>query len=432
MYCMALVITKILLDRYVPNHAVHVTPFGKSVEVSAATRADMGTFKPRVLDWDDSDDDESVLSDGMRLEPHLGKPELIGCVVTGLSLNEGEEGSQQPLTDEQKLVCTPLVRAYALKEKRWLNMFASSVHDIKFNSQAFESLVLPESQKELVLGFTDSQQSVRNTYDDVIEGKGRGIIILLCGPPGVGKTLTAESVSEHMQVPLFTMSAGDLGADSRHIESRLLEVLGMCTRWNAICLLDEAEIFLEARSLHELERNRIVSVFLRTLEYHEGIMFLTTNLVNHFDPAFQSRIHISLDYPELSSDSRLTIWRNFLKQHDIAQAKARTNPPKNPISSLGSRQDQKELNNKTSEADALSKLEARTKPHAITERQMESLSLLDVNGRQIKNILKTSQLLANRKAEALKHAHITTVLEVTQHLHNHTKANDRTRNSLFA
>merc|ERR1711939_202393 len=86
----------------------------------------------------------------------------------------------------------------------------------------------------------------------------------------------------------------------------------MCTRWNALLLLDEADIFLEQRSLHELERNKLVSIFLRVLEYYEGIMFLTTNRVNTFDTAFQSRIHISLNYPDLSLDSRKAIWTNFL------------------------------------------------------------------------------------------------------------------------
>ncbi|KAK5023013.1 hypothetical protein LTR16_012389, partial [Cryomyces antarcticus] len=138
-------------------------------------------------------------------------------------------------------------------------------------------LVLPSNQKELILGFTQSQQSLRSTFDDVIEGKGRGIILLLSGPPGVGKTLTAESVAEEMKVPLYMMSAGDLGLDPRNVESKLQGILEMCTRWNAILLLDEADVFLEQRSLHELERNKLVSVFLRILEYYEGIMFLTTN-----------------------------------------------------------------------------------------------------------------------------------------------------------
>jgi len=43
------------------------------------------------------------------------------------------------------------------------------------------------------MGFVESQVETKNTFDDVIQGKGKGIIMLLSGPPGVGKTLTAES-----------------------------------------------------------------------------------------------------------------------------------------------------------------------------------------------------------------------------------------------
>lgn len=170
------------------------------------------------------------------------------------------------MTDDQKLICTHLLRGYSLKEKLWLNLFVNAVQGINFNTRAFESLVLPESQKELILGFTATQQAYRNTFDDVIEGKGRGIILLLCGPPGVGKTLTAESVAEEMKVPLYMMSAGDLGLDPRHIENKLQGILDMAQRWGAIVLLDEADVFLEERSLHELERNKLVSIFLRILE----------------------------------------------------------------------------------------------------------------------------------------------------------------------
>ena len=51
----------------------------------------------------------------------------------------------------------------------------------------------------------------------------------------------------------------------------------MVARWEAVLLLDEADVFLEARSTHDLERNKLVSIFLRVLEYYEGILFLTTN-----------------------------------------------------------------------------------------------------------------------------------------------------------
>jgi AAA+ superfamily predicted ATPase len=183
------------------------------------------------------------------------------------------------------------------------------------------------------------------------------------------------------------MSAGDLGFDPRRVETKLQDILEMCSRWNAILLLDEADVFLEQRSLHELERNKLVSIFLRVLEYYEGTMFLTTNRVQTFDPAFQSRIHISLDYQELSIKSRKTVWSNFI--------------------------------------------DSSTQEHTITADQLTELARMNVNGRQIKNILKIARLLASRKDEKLNHEHIITTLDVTQHLHNEMQATERTKGSLY-
>lgn len=328
-----------------------------------------------------------------------------GMPIDGRFADEDDESTQPaPLTSEQKLICTPVLRGYSLKNKMWLNFFVNCVEDIEWQKDAFDRLVLPKNQKELILGFTESQRKNRDTFDDVIEGKGRGMIILLCGPPGVGKTLTSEAVAEEMKVPLYLMSAGDLGFDPRHVETKLQDILEMCSRWNAVLLLDEADVFLEQRSLHELERNKLVSIFLRVLEYYEGThypqhmqghnannftgtMFLTTNRVETFDPAFQSRIHISLDYQELSIDSRRTVWDNF-------------------------------LNNSTQE-------------HTISATQLSELARMNMNGRQIKNILKIARLLASRKEEKLSFEHINTTLDVTQHLHNENQASKRTQGSLY-
>lgn len=69
-------------------------------------------------------------------------------------------------------------------------------------------------------------------------------------------------------------------------------------------LLDEADVYLEARSTTDLDRNKLISIFLRQLEYFQGIMFLTTNRVDNMDAAFESRIHLTLQYNELDRASR--------------------------------------------------------------------------------------------------------------------------------
>ncbi|KAI4251572.1 MAG: hypothetical protein L6R42_008330, partial [Xanthoria sp. 1 TBL-2021] len=245
----------------------------------------------------------------------------------------------------------------------------SSVGEIKWNDSAFESLVLPSDHKELILALTESQVANKDSFDDVIQGKGRGMIKLLSGPPGVGKTLTAESVAENMRAPLYMMSAGDLGLDSSNVESSLSNVLDMSTKWNAVLLLDEADVFLEQRSAHDLERNKLVSIFLRMLEYYEGILFLTTNRVDNIDAAFQSCIHISMQYNDLSTSSRRHVWCNFL-------------------SAGGSR------------------------TYGFSTSDLDRLAEYEMNGREIKNVLKTAQLLAGKKKEKLAVGHVESVLAI--------------------
>lgn len=68
-------------------------------------------------------------------------------------------------------------------------------------------------------------------------------------------------------------------------------------------------MFLQRRNKTDLQRNSIVSVFLRVLEYYSGILFLTTNRIGTIDPAFKSRIHMSLYYPALDEDATREIWK---------------------------------------------------------------------------------------------------------------------------
>ena len=60
--------------------------------------------------------------------------------------------------------------------------------------------------------------------------------------------------------------------------------------------------------------NALVSVFLRELEHYEGILFLTTNRMQTFDPAILSRIHLPLRYDPLKQEAREAIWRCFVER----------------------------------------------------------------------------------------------------------------------
>jgi hypothetical protein len=110
------------------------------------------------------------------------------------------------------------------------------------------------------------------------------------------------SASENMKISLYMMSTGDLSIRSTVVEYNITTILKLVAKWNTVLLLDECDVFLEAHSAHDFECNKIVSIFPRPLKYYEGIF--TTNCVMNIDPAFQSRIHISMKYSSLNRDSR--------------------------------------------------------------------------------------------------------------------------------
>ncbi len=73
-------------------------------------------------------------------------------------------------------------------------------------------------------------------------------------------------------------------------------------------------MFLQRRDELTLERNRLVVIFLRKLDYYDGVMFLTTNLVQQFDDAILNWIHLTLKYEKLEKAVRKTIITHFLKR----------------------------------------------------------------------------------------------------------------------
>ena len=113
------------------------------------------------------------------------------------------------------------------------------------------------------------------------------------------------------------------------LDSALEWIFDVATAWKDIIFIDEADVFLEQRSLHHLKRNAIVAVLyleflshfptlpltntdaisLRHVEYYHGILFLTTNCVKEFDEAFLLRIHVALHFSELTQESKEQVSR---------------------------------------------------------------------------------------------------------------------------
>jgi hypothetical protein len=92
-----------------------------------------------------------------------------------------------------------------------------------------------------------------------------------------------------------------------------LFVLELCAGWDAPALLDEADVFLEARATSDLVSNALVCVMLRLLNrVPAGHPLPQTTRVRYFDLAFESHVTVALRYEPLAPTDPVQIWCNLL------------------------------------------------------------------------------------------------------------------------
>lgn len=278
------------------------------------------------------------------VDPVSAKVLVPNTRLTDLDLARDDEAAA--MSEDDFALVSPYLVAFSMEAKKWGRVHVDQISNIEFRTDALAQLVLPDEDKRLVLAL------VRNVgvtgHADFISGKGGGCVLLLHGRPGLGKTLTAEAIAEHLKRPLYSIKAGELGTEPSPLEHTLTNILHVAERWGAVLLLDEADVFMEQRQRGDIHRNAMVGVFLRLLEYYNGVLILTTNRVRDIDIAFYSRVSLPLYYAEFDHASRAQVTRNLLALSGIT----------------------------------------------LSDEHVACIAALDVNGRQIKSAIRQARGLA--------------------------------------
>ncbi|EPE09036.1 aaa family atpase [Ophiostoma piceae UAMH 11346] len=196
--------------------------------------------------------------------------------------------------------------AEEMRQKKWMDIDVDRIRTVQWNKQAFENLAIDKKTKNVVRALV-SKQIATDMSTDLISGKGNGLIMLLHGGPGTGKTLTA--------------------------------------------------------------------VFLRVLEYYNGILILTSNRVGTFDEAFKSRIQLRIHYEPLNDWQCRKIWHNFL--------------------------------------DRVNQLNPDELEYGELNDNIGELSKENMNGRQIRNVITTARQLAQFKGCKCGYEEVKDAIEVS-------------------
>ncbi|KAI0761382.1 hypothetical protein BD413DRAFT_617113 [Trametes elegans] len=228
-------------------------------------------------------------------------------------------------TDDDFMLMPTVVYGFSLADKKWLVFHVRHVKPITLNNEAFENLVLPGDRKMLLQSLVEAHDSV-TAFDDFMHDKGRGLVFNLFGPPGVGKTFSAEAMSEHVRKPLYVVAPGTSAR----------------------------------RPYISIGHSR----GLRHVEYYR---------VKAFDEAFLSRIHVALHFHNLTHDAHKQVWTAFLKKVGIT------------IEDLG-------------------------------EENLDELAKRDVNGRQIKNAVRTASSLSAKRGVKTTYAHLLATIDAVEEI----------------
>ncbi|KAM3071693.1 hypothetical protein ACMFMG_009565 [Clarireedia jacksonii] len=239
-------------------------------------------------------------------------------------LDKTEAEKAESETADEDLLYPPRALGYATREKVWGQFSVDTTLDApgRMPSKFHDNLQLDQKYKDMIEALVASHESNQENakkenreVKDVVQNKGKGLVLLLHGPPGVGKTLTAETIAEATGKPLFIVSVAEIGLNASRAERNLDKLFNLASKWEAILLVDEADVFLETRgSASSAGRNALVSVLLRVLEYYQGIIILTTNRIKSIDVAVISRIHLAIRYTDLTEDQMQKIFKFFLDQ----------------------------------------------------------------------------------------------------------------------
>jgi ATPase family associated with various cellular activities (AAA) len=216
-------------------------------------------------------------------------------------------------TGFEKIPLHCYVCLFHLEWHRNIWVHVQHITEYRYQPELRDKLVLPDHHRDLI----DILTSNMNVFvQDFVPGKSGGTTILCQGAPGLGKTLTAEIYSEVVGKPLYRVHSGQLGTTAASVGATLSGILQRAVRWGAILLLDEADVYIRRRD-NDLEHNAIVAEFLRTLEYFNGLLFMTTNRVDDVDDAILSRCIAKIQYETPPKADAIRLWKLLAEQFGV-------------------------------------------------------------------------------------------------------------------
>ncbi|MCB9076743.1 MAG: ATP-binding protein [Anaerolineaceae bacterium] len=185
----------------------------------------------------------------------------------------------------------------------------------------WDDIILPADQKailrELVATVRGRPQVLETWEVGQKLASSSGVTALFAGPPGTGKTMSAEVIAGELKLDLYKIDLSSVV--SKYIgetEKNLERIFSEAESSNAILFFDEADALFgkrsEVKDSHDRYANIEISYLLQRMETYDGVTILATNLGGNMDEAFTRRLQFVVDFPMPSAADQKRIWESLL------------------------------------------------------------------------------------------------------------------------
>jgi DNA polymerase III delta prime subunit len=188
---------------------------------------------------------------------------------------------------------------------------------------SMEDLVLPEYLKDSLEDFIHEAGTRKQFWENenarMLFPQGRGLITLFSGPPGTGKTMTAQVIAAELGIDLYrinisTVVSKYVGETSQNLE----RILSRASHMDIVLLFDEADALFgkrtEVKDAHDRFANTDTNYLLQAIENYQGIAILASNKKENIDQAFVRRLRYVLEFPKPDARQRTQLWNLILSK----------------------------------------------------------------------------------------------------------------------
>lgn len=206
---------------------------------------------------------------------------------------------------------------YTVEADDFVKVGKKEVVEVKPDPKALDNVVMPEEKKIAIKSVLSQKEKEKMLFEKWGLGEtikyGKGMTMLFWGPPGTGKTWSAECIAKYLGKKLKTLDSGTIfSSEPGQAERTIKSVFEQAKKDNSILFLDEADSLIGSRTSLGMILGSIVNTLLTEIERFDGVLILSTNRIDTLDEALERRISLILEFKEPTVDERAQIWEKLL------------------------------------------------------------------------------------------------------------------------